>query len=68
MQSFHHQALAELDAAQKAGVISPLHYAVRRALREANMRGVVFHSADALVKALRPAEVEAFKAALPKAA
>jgi hypothetical protein len=39
-EPFHHKALAALDRAQMGGAHAlPLHVAMRRALRAANMRG-----------------------------
>jgi hypothetical protein len=46
---FHQTMMARLDDAQKSGaVLSPMHSAIRRALREANMQGRQFHTPDEL--------------------
>jgi len=64
MQTFHHLMMTRLDEAQKAGAtLTPMHAAIRRALREANMKGRVFTDAAELAAAvakfsnLRRAEV-----------
>lgn len=53
MQTFHHRLMALLDEAQKSGAtVSPLHAAIRRALREANMKGRQFSSVEDLAHAV----------------
>jgi hypothetical protein len=50
---FHHNLMAALDAATYHGArLTPAHSAVRRALREANMRGAAFGSAQELADAV----------------
>jgi hypothetical protein len=51
--NFHHDLMAALDAATYHGArLTPAHSAVRRALREANMRGGAFGSAQELADAV----------------
>ncbi len=55
MQTFHHLMMQRLDEAQKAGaVLTPLHAAIRRALREKNMKGQTFNSVEELAQAIAP--------------
>lgn len=50
---FHQRMMGALDAAQYAGgTLSPIHSAIRRALREANMRGAQFASPAELADAV----------------
>lgn len=47
--TFHHRLMTALDNAQKSGAhLLPLHGAIRRALREANMGGAAITSPEAL--------------------
>lgn len=54
MQTFHHEMMARLDEAQKSGkTLGPLHAAIRRAFREANMRGRAISTPEELAAAIR---------------
>jgi len=53
MQTFHHKLMTALDAATYNGAnLTPAHAAIRRALREANMKGQVFTTAEQLAQAV----------------
>lgn len=54
MTTFHHTAMARIDAAtMNKGLTPQVATACRQALREANMRGAPLMSAEALASAVR---------------